>query len=120
MSWNARFAGEDYLYGKAPAAFVAEQAWRIAPGSRMLSIAEGEGRNAAFLAGQGVVMTALEAAPNARTKARRLAQERGVTLDFIAADLRGQRQTMMRLLPATSNLPIPRFAPRFLTVSPGR
>jgi SAM-dependent methyltransferase len=89
MGWNARFAGEEYVYGKAPAAFVAAQAWRIAPGSRMLSIAEGEGRNAVFLAGQGVVMTALEAAPNARAKARKLAQERGVTLDFIAADLRG-------------------------------
>lgn len=89
MSWNARFAGEDYVYGKAPAAFVAAQAWRIAPGAKMLSIAEGEGRNSVFLAEQGVVMTALEQASNARAKAHHLAQERGVTLTFIDADLRG-------------------------------
>jgi len=88
MSWNARFAGEDYLYGKAPAAFVAAQAWRIVPGSKVLSVAEGEGRNAVFLAEQGAAMTALEAAPNARAKALKLAQERGVKLDLVDVDLR--------------------------------
>ena len=89
MSWNARFAGEDYVYGKAPAAFVAAQSWRIKPGAKGLSLADGEGRNSVYLAAQGVVMTALETAPNARAKARKLAREQSVSLGFIDADLRG-------------------------------
>ncbi|KFE36592.1 SAM-dependent methyltransferase [Thioclava atlantica] len=89
MDWNERFAGTEYLYGKAPADFVARQAWRVAPGSRLLSVAEGEGRNGAYLASLGIHVTALEGAANAREKAEALSRERGVPLEIIAAELRG-------------------------------
>ncbi|MBC7145048.1 MAG: class I SAM-dependent methyltransferase [Thioclava marina] len=89
MSWNERFAGADYVYGKAPADFVARQAWRVAPGSKLLSVAEGEGRNGTYLASLGVQVTALEGAANARRKATALAAERGVPLQIVPADLRG-------------------------------
>lgn len=89
MGWNERFAVQEYVYGKAPADFVARQAWRLAPGSRLLSIADGEGRNGTFLASLGLKVTALEPAPNARQKSAELAAERGVTLSMIDADLRG-------------------------------
>ncbi|SIS74426.1 SAM-dependent methyltransferase [Phaeovulum vinaykumarii] len=85
--WDKRFAGEDYFYGKAPAAFVARNAGRIAPGGRVLSLAEGEGRNAVHLAGLGLEVHALERSPVARAKARKLAQECGVTIALEDADL---------------------------------
>lgn len=88
MDWNEVFTGEAYRYGTEPAAFVARQMWRVAPGARVLSIAEGEGRNAVWMAGQGLQVTAVEAAATARAKAARLAATRGVTVEWIAADLR--------------------------------
>lgn len=85
--WNQRFAGDEYHYGTAPAAFVRREAARLTPGARVLSVAEGEGRNAVWLAGQGFAVTAMDGAPNAVAKARRLAAERGVEVDFQVADL---------------------------------
>ncbi|MCT2539091.1 class I SAM-dependent methyltransferase [Sedimentimonas flavescens] len=87
MSWNERFSGPDFLFGTEPADFVRRQAWRLAPGARVLSLAEGEGRNAVYLAGQGLRVTAFESSPNALAKARDLAQARGVSVDWRAADL---------------------------------
>ena len=87
MSWDDRFSGESYFYGTEPADFVARQAWRIAPGARVLSLAEGEGRNAVHLAGLGAEVTALEASAPARAKAGALARAQGVSLNVQAADL---------------------------------
>lgn len=87
--WDAHFAQDGYIYGSAPAAFVARQAWRIAPGSRLLSVAEGEGRNAVFLAEQGARVTAFDGSGIGLAKARRLAAERGVSLDLHHADIAG-------------------------------
>lgn len=87
MSWNDRFSGTEFHYGTEPADFVRRQAWRLAPGANVLSLAEGEGRNAVYLAGQGLRVTALESAPNALAKARGLAQARGVSVDWHEADL---------------------------------
>ena len=85
--WDTRFAQDGFVFGSAPAAFVARQAWRIAPGSRLLSVAEGEGRNAVFLAEQGVHVTAFDGSGTGLAKARRLAAERGVSLDLHHADI---------------------------------
>ena len=87
MSWNERLSGTEFHYGTEPADFVRRQAWRLAPGARVLSLAEGEGRNAVYLAGQGLRVTALESAPNALAKARGLAQARGVSVEWQEADL---------------------------------
>ncbi|MCE5972730.1 class I SAM-dependent methyltransferase [Sinirhodobacter sp. WL0062] len=87
MSWNERFSGTEFHYGTEPADFVRRQAWRLPPGARVLSLAEGEGRNAVYLAGLGLRVTALESAPNALAKARGLAQARGVSVDWQAVDL---------------------------------
>lgn len=85
--WNERFARPGYLFGTEPALFVREQAARLAPGSQVLSVAEGEGRNAVWLAGQGHRVTAFEQSPNALAKAHALAQERGVEVAFHEADI---------------------------------
>lgn len=87
--WNSRYAdaGDDYVFGTAPNAFLAAQARWLTPGQRALSVADGEGRNGVWLAEQGLQVDAVEFAPAAIAKARRLAAARGVTPNFIEADL---------------------------------
>lgn len=85
--WNSRYAGDDYLFGTKPNAFLAGQRDRLAPGRRALAVADGEGRNGVWLAEQGLRVTAVDFAPAALAKARRLATERGVAVTFVEADL---------------------------------
>jgi SAM-dependent methyltransferase len=85
--WNARFAAPGYRFGTAPNAFLAAQAHRLKSGQRALAVADGEGRNGIWLARQGLAVTSVDVSPVALAKARRLAAEAGVTLDFIEADL---------------------------------
>lgn len=87
MEWDKRFAGSDYFYGTAPAQFLQNEAWRIPPGADVLSLAEGEGRNAVYLAEQGARVTAAEHSRVALRKAQDLARERGVQIDWCHADL---------------------------------
>lgn len=87
--WNDRYAGDDYLFGTEPAAFLTRAAGWLRPGRTALSIADGEGRNSVWLAGQGLRVAAFEPSPNAVEKARRLAADRGVAVDFHLADLDG-------------------------------
>lgn len=86
--WSDKYraAGDGYLFGTAPNRFLAAQSALFHPGQRALSIADGEGRNAVWLAGQGLDVTATELSPVALDKAGRLAAERGVSVDFALAD----------------------------------
>lgn len=87
--WNRRYreAGDAYLFGTAPNAFLAREAHRLAPGSHVLSVADGEGRNSVWLAGRGHRVTATELSPVALEKARRLASENNVVVEFVVADI---------------------------------
>lgn len=87
--WNQRYrdAGDAYLFGTAPNAFLAREAPRLLAGSRVLSVADGEGRNSVWLAGRGHRVTATEISPVALEKARRLASENHVAVDFVLADI---------------------------------
>ncbi|MCB2130322.1 MAG: class I SAM-dependent methyltransferase [Rhodobacteraceae bacterium] len=87
--WNERYAGEDYLFGTEPADFLLRAAPWLVPGETALCIADGEGRNSVWLAGQGLRVTAFDPAPNAVAKARKLAEARGVPVDFHVTDLDG-------------------------------
>ncbi|WP_413849249.1 SAM-dependent methyltransferase [Albidovulum sp.] len=87
--WNDRYAGDGYLFGTEPAAFLTRAAGWLRPGQTALSIADGVGRNSVWLAGQGLRVAAFEPSPNAVEKARRLADDRGVAVDFHLADLDG-------------------------------
>jgi SAM-dependent methyltransferase len=85
-SWNERFAAAHYVYGTDPNEFVAAMAAQIPPGP-VLCLAEGEGRNAVFLAQRGHPATAVDASPVGRAKAQALAEARGVAIMTVAADL---------------------------------
>jgi SAM-dependent methyltransferase len=85
--WDARFATSDYAYGTRPNDFLVEVASRLPPGARVLSLGEGEGRNAVYLAGLGHQVSAVDASAVGLAKAQRLAAERGVTLQTQVSDL---------------------------------
>ena len=86
MMWDERYSAEEYAYGTAPNEFLLEKFSGI-PKGKVLSLAEGEGRNAVFLAKQGYAVTAVDSSLVGLNKARKLAQENGVTVEFIHADL---------------------------------
>jgi cyclopropane fatty-acyl-phospholipid synthase-like methyltransferase len=85
--WNARFAGEGYLFGTSPNAFLRSQRNLLKPGMKALAVADGEGRNSVWLAEQGLDVLAVDFSPIALEKARRLAAQRGVTVKTICADV---------------------------------
>lgn len=87
-TWNARFAGTDYHFGRGPNAFVEREAWRLRPGQSVLCVADGEGRNGVFLATRGLDVTAFDIAANGVAKARALAAEHAVSIDVREADIR--------------------------------
>jgi len=84
--WDERYSARDYAYGTEPNDFLAAHAHKL-PKGRVLSLAEGEGRNAVFLAAQGYEVTAVDQSEVGLAKARQLAAENGVTIETIVADL---------------------------------
>lgn len=87
--WNERYSDEDYIYGTDPNAFLVSAAKYIKPHSKILSLGEGEGRNATFLALQGHDVTALDQSEIGLAKAVALAQKHECTLTTIATDIDG-------------------------------
>lgn len=87
--WNTRYrdAGEDYLFGTEPNRFLAHRAELLRNGRTAVSVADGEGRNSAWLAEQGLEVTAVEISPVAVEKARRLATGRTLEIRFLLADM---------------------------------
>lgn len=86
--WDVRYAGEAFMYGTAPNAFLREQMGLLPAGGRVLCLAEGEGRNAVFLAEHGFQVTGVDGSKVGLEKAQRLARERKVKLETVVADLR--------------------------------
>jgi SAM-dependent methyltransferase len=85
-TWNQRFAGEAFLFGTEPNEWLRAHADLWQPSQRVLCVADGEGRNSVWLARRGLQVQAFDLAAAGVAKARRLAQEHGVTVDFQVAD----------------------------------
>lgn len=85
--WDERYQRPDYLFGTRPAEFLERQLHRLAPHAKVLAVADGEGRNSVFLAQQGHDVVAMDNSAVGLEKARRLAAERGVRVDFRQADV---------------------------------
>jgi len=84
--WDERYSAEEYAYGTNPNNFLEANVSSI-PKGKVLSLAEGEGRNAVFLAKQGYSVTAVDSSLVGLNKARKLAEENGVIVEFIHTDL---------------------------------
>jgi hypothetical protein len=85
--WDQRYAAPEMPYGDRPNDFLVGAADRIPPGP-VLFLAEGQGRNAVWLAGRGHAVTAMDWSPVGLARAEQLALERGVRLRTERADLR--------------------------------
>lgn len=87
--WDQRYGEPGFAYGTAPNDFLAANAGRyFQPGGEVLSLAEGEGRNAAFLARLGFRVTGVDGSAVGLEKAKKLAEQRGVQIQTVVADLK--------------------------------
>lgn len=84
--WDQRFDRPDYLFGTEPNAWLASQRALFEPGKRALAVADGEGRNSVWLARQGLQVDAFDLSPVGVAKARALARQSGVTVNYDVAD----------------------------------
>ena len=84
--WDERYRCDEYVYGTEPNQFLHNNFRRIT-GRKVLCLAEGEGRNAVFLARQGYEVTAVDGSAEGRKKALKLADKYGVKLQYDVADL---------------------------------
>jgi SAM-dependent methyltransferase len=84
--WNERYSEPGFAYGTQPNDFLASVVNLIPPG-RVLSLAEGEGRNAIYLAERGYEVVAVDSSTVGMEKANRLAAEHKVKINTIVADL---------------------------------
>lgn len=87
VKFDERYAGETFFYGTEPNAFLVEALGWMPRGGAVLSLGEGEGRNAVWLAQQGYAVHAIDASAVGLAKAERLAAARGVALTTECADL---------------------------------
>lgn len=76
-AWDARYAGDELVWGTEPNRFVAAELAGLAPG-RALDVACGEGRNAIWLATRGWFAVGVDFSATAIERARRLAEQAGV------------------------------------------
>ena len=84
--WDQRYSRSEYVYGKSPNHFFAEQVQQLQPGV-LLMPAEGEGRNAVFAASKGWEVHAFDISREGRLKAERLAQSNEVTIHYQISSL---------------------------------
>ena len=84
--WDERYSSKEYVYGTKPNDFLKNN-FNSIPKGKILSLAEGEGRNAIFLAKQGYSVTAVDSSLVGIKKGKKLAKKNGVEVEFVHADL---------------------------------
>jgi SAM-dependent methyltransferase len=85
-AWDERYASSELIWTATPNRFLVAEVAGLAPG-RALDFACGEGRNAVWLATQGWDVTGVDFSSGGLDKARQLAHERGVAVEWILADV---------------------------------
>ena len=85
--WNESFSTSDYVYGKEPNAFIKEMSDRLYLNLQIGCFAEGEGRNAVYLAAHGHDVTVYDQSEQGLAKANKLAEEAGVNIQTVPVDL---------------------------------
>ena len=86
IAWDERYAGPELVWGSGPNRFVAEELAALPPG-RAIDLGTGEGRNAIWLAERGFTVTGVDFSRVGLARAAGLAAGRGVSVDWVHADL---------------------------------
>lgn len=84
--WDSRFSEPGYAYGEQANDFLRASCQDMAA-CDALSLCEGEGRNAVYLARLGFRVTAVDFSEVGLAKARALAEKHGVTITTMVVDL---------------------------------
>ncbi len=84
--WDERYDTDEYVYGIHPNKFLVSIADQI-PVGKTLCLAEGEGRNAVYLASLGHDVVAVDSSAVGLKKAQKLAQQEGVAIETVVTDL---------------------------------
>lgn len=87
--WEKRYSTSEYLFGEEPNYFLASCKELLPRSGRALAVADGEARNGVWLAEQGLDVVSVEWSPPALKKAAALANQRGVEIEIIEADVHG-------------------------------
>jgi 2-polyprenyl-3-methyl-5-hydroxy-6-metoxy-1,4-benzoquinol methylase len=85
--WNERYGQSTYFYGTEPNSFLAENSSKFKKSAKVLCLAEGEGRNAVYLAKQGCVVTGVDSSQVGLDKLQQLAKQNGVEVNTVCCDL---------------------------------
>ncbi|MEO0521092.1 MAG: class I SAM-dependent methyltransferase [Cyanobacteria bacterium P01_A01_bin.116] len=83
--WDERYTTDEYLYGTEANSFLAKNADLLR--GPVLSLSEGEGRNAVFLATRGLSVLGVDCSEIGLEKAKSLAKSRGVVIETEVVDL---------------------------------
>jgi SAM-dependent methyltransferase len=120
--WDERYGAAGYYYCAEPNDFLREHCGAIRPGGAVLCLADGEGRNAVFLAALGYAVVAVDQSFVGLQKAKRLAASKGVRITTIQADLADYRIEPDRwdgIVSIFCHLPRPLRAEIYRQVLPG-
>jgi len=85
--WNERFNKDEFIFGKEPNEYLVEQTRKyLKPSSKVLCIADGEGRNGVWLAKQGMQVVGFDASDIALAKAKQFARDNQVDIEYSFSD----------------------------------
>jgi SAM-dependent methyltransferase len=84
--WDNRYSSEEFVYGTAPNEYFKSEINKLSPG-RLLTLAEGEGRNGIYAASLGWEVDAVDFSSVAREKALKLASEKNLKINYTVSDL---------------------------------
>ena len=88
--WNERFNKEEFIFGKEPNEYLVEQTNRyLTLDSKVLCVADGEGRNGVWLAKQGMQVIGFDVSDVALVKAMQLAKDNQVEIAYSRSDTDG-------------------------------
>lgn len=87
--WNNRYREDGFAYGETPNDFLNENFEYFNPKGQILCIAEGEGRNARFLAEQGFVVSAVDFSEVGMNKLKQISDLKNLGVTTYVADLNG-------------------------------
>jgi SAM-dependent methyltransferase len=85
--WNERYDNTKFAYGLEPNDFLVFASQHLTARSKILSLGEGEGRNALFLAKAGHDVVAVDQSDIGMAKAQKIAQQANCNIETVVADL---------------------------------
>ncbi len=85
--WNKKYGVDEYIGGKMPCDWLTSNTEVLTGNGQALDIAMGEGRNSIYLAQLGFEVTGIDISDVGVKKARSLAEEKGIELKIVIADL---------------------------------